>query len=165
MLEIERKFLLKGEPVIPETALKLLIEQTYLIPPKGKSERVRLTLYPNRGTRYTHTIKTKVAAGIHEEEERELTYDEYIALLERADPSCEEVMKARFVVPHNDLKLEIDQFHYPVQFWMLEIELPDIDFDYSIPDWIKVEREVTNENGYSNRAIAAGSLKKGKGRK
>lgn len=160
MLEIERKFLLDSEPEIPETAEIWMINQVYLQSPvKGTTHRVRKVSFKDGRMKFFHTSKKKIAQGIHEEGEveiDEITYNDMIEKL--GDPKCVEIRKTRYIIPHGDFKLELDHFHSPVQFWMLEIELPEMSTPIEIPSWIPIEREVTEESSFSNRSIAGGSL-------
>ena len=64
--------------------------QTYLIAPKGVTDRVR-EVREGESVRYIRTTKQRVSAMRALEEECELTGEEYARLLERADPALRAV--------------------------------------------------------------------------
>ena len=151
MLEIERKFLiLRPEDTCLPCYKFSDIKQTYLLP-KG---RVRLRTYEDK-TVYTHTIKTSVTNITRVEEERIITEIEYNELLKTADPERESVSKRRYIIPHDGFDFELDDFGAGYTHALLEIELPTEDTAFSIPDFINVVREVTDEHEYKNSVIAS----------
>ncbi len=151
MFEIERKFLIIRPEESSLSDYKFSdIEQTYLIP-KG---RVRMRRYEDK-TVYTHTVKTSVTNITRVEEEREITQSEYNELLKTADPKRAPVSKRRYIIPYSGFDFELDDFGAGYTYALLEIELPAEDSEFYIPDFIKVVREVTDENEYKNSVIAA----------
>ena len=162
--EIERKFLLLGEPelaALEDAAVSASdIEQTYLVDPSGGAERVRRRLVRDAdGARLqlTHTRKVAVSSGVVEEYEATVTEAEYADLLARSDPDRRAVVKTRWVVPHGAHQLEVDRIVEPRRLWLLEIELPDtaqLDTDVALPEWLGATREVTGDPAYANRMLA-----------
>jgi CYTH domain-containing protein len=162
--EIERKFLLLGEPdlaALDAAATSMSdIEQTYLLDPQGGAERVRRRVVHDAAGEHvqlTHTRKVAVSAGVVEEDEREVDAVEYAELLGRTDPARRPVVKTRWVVPHGDLRLEIDRIVAPRALWLLEIELPaaaHLHDDVDLPGWVGDAREVTGDPAYANRMLA-----------
>lgn len=162
--EIERKFLLLGEPdlaALDAAATSVSeIEQTYLVDPQGGAERVRRRLVRDaHGERLqlTRTRKVAVSAGVVEEDETTLTEQEYADLLARTDPERRTVVKTRWVVPHGERALEVDRIVAPRRLWLLEIEVPDIDGlseQVELPAWLGPTREVTGDPAYANRMLA-----------
>ena len=69
--------------------------------------------------------RSRVSAGVVEEDETTVTEAEYADLLARTDPARRTVVKTRWVVPHGGHQLEIDRIVEPRTLWLLEIELPD----------------------------------------
>jgi CYTH domain-containing protein len=136
------------------------IAQTYLTSPVGDAERVRRReLTDERGTRVqlTRTSKRHVAAGVNDEDEREIDEQEYAELLGRADPERVTIEKTRWVVPWAGRDLEIDRFDVPHRFWLLEVELPGPEHlhdELDLPDWLEVLEEVTGDPSWSNAALA-----------
>ena len=79
--------------------------------------------------------------------------------LERRDPSCAPILKQRtcFVWEGNYFELDRYTSWTPVgggHMTILEVELNDLDDPIELPPFIRIEREVTNERGWSNREIA-----------
>lgn len=157
-LEIERKFLIK-ESITIETLLDTIplpyeafeLEQGYLVATEAKSERVR-----RDGDKYVHTIKERIDELRRIEEDKEITQEEYDALLPK---SIGVITKTRYRVKDTRFhELCIDVFHQPVQFIMAELEYnkeEDIGA-ISIPEWLheSMEREVTDDKRYVNAYIA-----------
>ena len=156
-LEIERKFIIRrvDESVLDALAAERWeITQTYLRRSEdGVSRRVRRVLCAGEVT-YYYNEKIKLSGTTRIERERVIGREEYEALLYGADPALRVIEKTRWRIPHGELLLEID--HFP--FWQhqayCEIELPDEDASFTLPDWVRVVREVTDEKGYTNLALA-----------
>ncbi|MBO5980835.1 MAG: hypothetical protein J6Q24_00145 [Clostridia bacterium] len=106
-------------------------------------------------TIYTHTVKTSVTNITRIEEEREITQKEYTELLKTADPDRCPISKRRYIIPYCGFDFELDDFGAGYTHALLEIELPAEDSKFNIPDFIKVVREVTDENEYKNSVISA----------
>ncbi len=156
-LEIERKFLIEY-PDLKE--LERLsegnfsgISQTYLIGEKGTSERVRAR---TRGgvTVYTHNTKIKLSAMKRIEFEDEVSEEEYNELLKRADPKCRTIEKVRYCIPYGGFTFEIDVFPFWQDKAFMEVEMPSEDTSVDLPDFVKIIREVTDDNRYTNHALA-----------
>src|SRR5256885_14202809 len=66
------------------------------------------------------------------------------------------VFKRRYFVPEGDVTWEIDEFLDRSGLWLAEVELESVDQHVEVPDWLQpvVEREVTEEREYTNRALA-----------
>ena len=89
-----------------------------------------------------------------EESERELDREEYLALMEQADPSLNSIDKRRYRIPHADQLLEIDIYSFWNDRATLEIELADETQQPVLPDWLKIVRELTGEPAYKNLYLA-----------
>ena len=156
-LEIERKFLIE----YPDTArLAELadgdvseISQTYLTAEAGVSERVRARTRSGV-TIYTHNSKIKLNAMKRIELEDEISRAEYEALLSRADPACRTVEKTRYCVRDGHFVWEIDVFPFWTDRAFLEVELPREDTPIVLPDFVRVICEVTEDDRYTNHALA-----------
>jgi len=156
-LEIERKFLIE----CPDTSLldkmsggnRSEISQTYLESEKGVSERVRARTRDGV-TVYTHNVKIKLSSMMRIENEDVVSEEEYNQLLNRADKSCRTIEKVRYCVPHGDFVCEIDIFPFWKDKAFLEIEMPSEDTEITLPDFVKLIREVTDDNRYTNHALA-----------
>lgn len=148
--EIERKYLIKmPEFPLPVETQAASIEQAYLVNPDGNSERVRA-----RAGKYYHTLKVHISNVVREEYEREITREEYDALLKRRDPNCTFIRKVRHVFQYDGQTFELDVFPFWKRQAFLEIELPTENTPVIIPDFIEVIREVTEDAAYANHALA-----------
>ncbi|MBW3570308.1 MAG: CHAD domain-containing protein [Gemmatimonadetes bacterium] len=149
--EIERKFLLRRMPRLPDGAVRTEIVQGYL-PGERLQERVRRVRRHGEPPKYFRTVK--VGAGISrtelEEETDEATFRRLWSLTRGR-----RVRKLRFKVPYGGLTWEIDRFAGR-RLVLAEVELPSEDFHVRIPDWLRdyVERDVTGEDEYVNANLA-----------
>jgi len=148
--EIERKFLisLPALPLPGEVSCED-IEQAYLITPPQISERVR-----GRAGRFSHTVKIRVSGARAEEREEEITRAEYEKYLERRDPACAVIRKVRRVFLYENQRFELDVFPFWSDRALLEIELNDEADPVELPPFLRVIREVTDDERYKNHAIA-----------
>ena len=155
--EIERKYLI----AYPDTALLAGMEgvrikrilQTYLAAPEGVTQRVR-SMEEKAETRYVETLKRRVSALRAVEEERELTAAEYEALLERADPARRTVAKTRYCIPHGAQTLEVDVYDFWTDRATVEVELTSEEEAVTLPPYLTLIREVTEDKRYKNVNLA-----------
>jgi CHAD domain-containing protein/CYTH domain-containing protein len=149
--EIERKFLLRRMPPLPEGAVRTEIVQGYL-PGNHLQERVRRVRRAGEPPRYYRTVK--LGSGISrteiEEEADQATFRRLWSLTKGR-----RIRKLRFKVPDGDLTWEIDRFAGR-RLVLAEIELPSEDFDVQIPEWLRdhIDRDVTGEDAYVNINLA-----------
>ncbi|MBR6708411.1 MAG: hypothetical protein IKL84_01895, partial [Clostridia bacterium] len=158
-LEIERKWLIvRPDPVLLAAQPKanaVQIIQTYLVAgQEASSRRVRAAQKADGSVIYTQTVKHRIGSIIAEEDEREISRDEYTALLEQADPACRPIEKTRWRIPYQNHTLEIDLYPFWTEQAVLEIELPSPDTAVSLPDWLTVIREVSGDRTFSNHQLA-----------
>ncbi len=153
-VEIERKFLLPGEPParVLESATAYEIDQTYLTASTG-SRRVRRRVGPD-GERFWLTEKQSRGGITRSEDERELTADEYRDLLGEADPQSGPVVKTRQVIEHGTQMIEVDVFTAPAGLVLLEVELDSEDEPVELPAWAAGAVDVSEDGAYTNAAIA-----------
>lgn len=156
-LEIERKYLIEYPDV--ELLAKLAngniseISQTYLESVKGVSERVRARTRDGV-TVYTHNTKIKLSSMKRIEIEDEVSREEYETLLARADRTCRTIEKTRYCVRDGNFVWEVDIFPFWSDKAFLEVELPSEDTAVAPPNFVRVIREVTDDNRYTNHALA-----------
>jgi len=164
LFEIERKYLLRARPPIPEAAELWRIEQGYLdLDPQagvhayGSADeltdgRIRRTVLVDGTAIHTHTVKTGEGL-VRREIEREITKE----VFDRAWPRTRDrrLQKSRYRVPAGDLTWEIDVFT-SIELVLAEVELPAPDTIAPIPAWLGpfIDREVTDEPAFTNAAIA-----------
>ena len=154
--EVERKWLLKSRPshfdLIPHGARVINMEQIYLMSPPGSVNRIRRRTQDGEST-YTYTAKSRALGAVRDEEEFIISASEYETLSRMADPECAPIRKLRYNVPHQGQMLEVDLF-MDSQLAVLEIELTDPDHGVRLPDFLDIDREVTNEPGWGNYDLA-----------
>ena len=128
--EIERKYLLRGLPVLPDNATVSEIEQGY-VPGTRVIERLRRVRTATDDTRYYRTIK------VGDERRR--------------------ISKRRYVVKGPARTWEIDEF-LDRDLVLAEVELTNADDTVALPDWLAsaVVRDVTGEIEYANATLASG---------
>jgi adenylate cyclase len=160
--EIERVWLLRALPAIPEGAERWRIEQGYLEPasddeaelarlgfPEGRLRRI---VEPSGRERFLHTVKS--GSGIVRiEREREISAEEFAAGWPHT--AGRRLSKTRHRVREGGLVWEVDDFDaFP--FAMAEVELPTADAAVELPAWLLpvVEREVSLDPSFRNYALA-----------
>lgn len=164
--EIEKKFLIERPDIELLESLnncqRVEILQTYLI---GSSEEEE-TRVRQRGDGtsfiFTKTTKRAVTGQRRVELEKKLSMSEYCQEIMNADTRLRPIRKTRYCLSYNDSYLEIDIYpDYMEQLdgkCILEVELPSEDTSYSIPDFIRIVEDVTENKKYKNHALAGGML-------
>jgi adenylate cyclase len=164
-LEIERKFLLRAVPEIPESLRQLVtrhrIEQGYLGMATATlaedqqiftAGRVRRITHPDGRIECIHTVKTGLGL-IRVERETPLTANEF----ECVWPSTEgrRIQKVRWRCPVGESVWEIDIFD-GLELVLAEVELPHVEARVEPPEWIRavMVREVTDDPRFTNYQIA-----------
>lgn len=149
-VEIERKYLLRSMPRLPDGAVMLRIDQGYL-PGERLVERVRRVRGPSE-TKYYRTVK--LGSGVRRIEVEEETDAGTFRALWRLTKG-RRIAKRRYVVPDGDRKWEIDRF-LGRKLVLAEVELPDEAAEVTPPRWLerRLVREVTGEPEYLNVNLA-----------
>lgn len=152
--EIERKFLI-AYPSADDLAAaeRVDIAQTYLLSDRGETHRVRRWTSGGE-TRYFETKKRPVTAVTCLEDEREVDGATYLSLLEKRDPTRKTVEKTRYRLPYEAQLLEIDVYPFWRDRAVLEVELTEEGQRITLPPFIRVIREVTDDPRYKNAALA-----------
>jgi len=152
-LEIERRWIIKHLPILKfdET---LAILQYYT--PTG---RYRVSC--NVGTeisKYYHTVKKTVSYGVNEENEKEITKDEFIDAIKTA---TSKIAKSRRKYKCDGLVYEFDGLMLdPIDsvstLYIMEIELNDINQTINMPYDIKklIIKEITGDTAFSNLQLS-----------
>ena len=156
-LEIERKFLIE----YPDIAMlendpncrRVEIVQTYL---KSKAEEeVRIRRRGNGGSFiYYKTVKRRVSDVKRIEIEERLSQSEYELLMNEADPARRQICKTRYCLTYEGQYFEIDVFPFWNDRAIAEIELSDENDAVRFPDFLKVIKEVTDDELYKNASLA-----------
>lgn len=149
-VEIEYKFLIKGQIPNLHIAEYAELQQGYLIDVDKKIIRVRTSdcSVPELGKQGFITVKGPRTTEIGVPEfEMEIPFDYATSFLSR----CQYVLsKTRYCIPNSDgLIWEIDQFHGPLEgMWIAEIEVPNEDVFPNLPEWIHCD--VTDVKEFAN---------------
>lgn len=155
-VEIERKFLIKRPHVeVLELygAVRSDIIQTYLLSEDGVECRVRQR-GANGSYAFFYTEKREISGIERTERERKLTQREYLDMLLDADPSTHPLIKTRYCFVWESKYFELDIFPNDPDKALLEIELTDKSDEVTVPVFLEVLEEVTNNPMYRNRKIS-----------
>lgn len=155
-LEIERKFLLSELPDFKSFGVpvqEILIEQYYLMPRGDEELRIRRRSQWHYHT-YYETRKKKIAPGVRHEMEKIIKATDYLRLLELKDPSAKRILKIRHCFLYKNQYFELDSFIEPRPMTLLEIELTEEHEKLELPPFLKIIKEVTGDDRYSNATIA-----------
>lgn len=155
-LEIERKFLLKR---LPEKLLEkrkheiLDITQFYFFV-GGVWQRFRISR-SSSGIKFIHTIKKSLSPGVYEENEKEITKEEFKTLYQKHKKKCRVIEKTRYVIKHKGLKFEIDEYK-GLSLVVLEVELPKLSFKFDFPNNLieEIVMEATGIKQFSNFSLS-----------
>lgn len=149
-LEIERKFLVRGDSYKREAYSCSRICQGYICSGHGRTVRVRI-----RDDRGYLTIKgPSNADGIARYEfEKEITLDEARELMKLCEPDLGLIDKSRYLVKSGRHTFEVDEFYGDNEGLVIaEVELQSEDEPYEKPDFIG--KEVTGNRRYYNGHLA-----------
>ena len=155
-IECERKLLIRYPDVarLSEAgAVKSDITQTYLVSPAGVTDRVRKRVTGDV-TVYTRTKKVRISALSAEEYESDIREEDYLSLLQSADPSRTPIHKTRYVLPIGKYKAEIDLYPFWSRQAILEVEMEGEEETFTLPSFIEVIRDVTADYRYKNARLA-----------
>ena len=164
-LEIEQKFLI--EPLdfstLPVHVTESQIVQDYLISPKKDEEHRVRARTDDWGTSYFYTVKRHKEHGVRFETEKVIDKKEYLSLLNFKDRAFATIKKQRSCFFYETQFVEIDTFEAPIGFagqCVMEIEQTAPSAGVSeqkeivLPPFVKLIKNVTGEEVYSNRGIA-----------
>lgn len=154
-IETERKFLIK-KPIKEvlegiEGITKLYIFQTYLHSDDPSVERRIRQRGDGKSYSYIYTEKKKISNMSRQETERRISQDEYLSLLMESEKS---IVKNRYCFIYQNQYFELDIYPSWENEAILEIELTSENQEVSIPDWIEVIKEVTDNPNYKNYNLA-----------
>lgn len=155
--EIERKYLIEYPDIKKLEKLKncekVDIMQTYLLSDNDDEVRIR-----QRGKDghyiYYKTVKRKINNLKRVETEKRLNKDEYLDLLMKQDPKYKQIKKSRYCIMYKGIYYEIDIFPFWNDKAIMEVELRDENQKVQIPPFVKLIKEVTDDEMYKNRNLA-----------
>lgn len=159
--ELELKFIVdpkKFMDVVRDCRARMHITQGYLF---GNSHiRVRNIISLDGRSSFL-TIKSDPLLSIgndrnaieRDEFEYSIPYEEGVALLENLATAV--ISKTRYLIINDKNNWEVDDFHGKNHGIILaEIEIPQEDYDLSIPHWIQGSTPVSDDNRYYNYNLA-----------
>lgn len=156
--EIERKYLI-GYPDVERLKAQPGCEvwditQIYLKDGEGgQTRRIRRVL-TDGVERFYRTFKRRLTDLSAEEDEGEITPEEYARYGLERDLSRAPILKMRYRVPYRGHVLEYDVYPFWKDRAILEIELESEDEAAEIPDEVRILRDVTGEKAYKNKQLA-----------
>jgi len=154
-LEIERKFLIRQTPeLFASCSKKTDIEQIYLIKTDPAIQRRIRSMTTEGVTEYFYTEKRFISAVTREENEREITREEYERLRSEADMSLVPIIKTRHILEFSGQRFEIDSYPFSDELASMELELADEAQEIFFPPCAVIIKEVTGDKRYSNAALA-----------
>lgn len=156
-VETERKFLI----YMPDTGYLSAcngvciknIEQIYLVSDGGVTARVRKICEEGKIS-FIKTVKKRISTLSAYENEYEITPEEYERDLENADKSKHTIKKTRYCIPEGKHLIEIDVYPFWTDRAIMEIELSHEDEEFSVPEYIRVIKEVSGDKRYKNTNLA-----------
>ena len=156
-MEIERKLLVEYPDIkwlesLPNCR-KVEIIQTYLTANEGDEVRVRQR-GENGSYTYYKTIKRKAGGAARIELEERLSQKDYLRLLMEADPTRRPIRKTRYCLTWDTRYYEIDVYPFWSDKAIVEIELREENEVFRLPEELKLIREVTGEEAYTNAGLA-----------
>ena len=108
----------------------------------------------NNETHFYYTEKKFISAAVREENEREITENEYVFLISEADPALKTIIKTRRIINYNSQRFEIDSYPFSDDLATMELELADENQAIDFPPNISIIKEVTGDKNYSNARLA-----------
>ena len=155
--EIERKFLIEYPDIErlenDSNCQKVEIIQTYL--KSSCDEEIRVRQRGEDGNYiYYKTIKKKIDDVKRIEIETRLSKDEYLTLLMDADITKRQIRKNRYCLTYESQYFEIDIYPFWNDKAILEIELTDEDKEIKFPEYLRIIKEVTEDEAYKNSSLA-----------
>jgi CYTH domain-containing protein len=129
------------------------ILQTYLVSENGKNSRLR-KVCENGKISYIKTVKERISTLSAYEDEKEISEEQYNEELKNADTSKNAIVKTRYCIPYADHIIEIDIYPFWSDRAILEVELSDESESFSLPEYVSVVKEVSDDKRYKNTKLA-----------
>lgn len=154
-LEIERKFLVELPKLSDiDVVDQLCIVQTYLCNGENGSQRRVRKITENGVESFNYTEKVFFNAVTRQENEYEISCGEYEKLLIQARPDCIPIKKKRVRFDWKDQLFELDIYPFSDKLAIMELELDSPEQEIFFPENVRLIKEVTGQEEYSNAALA-----------
>lgn len=152
--EIELKFLVKRSrlhDIVSNSEYRLHIIQGYLF--GSVHTRVRTVVMEGDSNKAFITIKGDRDGICRNEFEYEIPYVEGILLLDKF--SLSSIIKTRYIIKHAKNIWEVDDFHgRNAGLIIAEIEIPRVDYDVEMPEWLEEWVDIVDINKYYNYQLS-----------
>lgn len=157
-LEIERKFLIHYPDIASLQQMPdyhaVHMEQSYLLADGGfPGGRIRRITEGNV-VRCVYTYKEKISDLTRREFERDISEEEYAALLRRKIPDTITIEKDRHSFCYDGLTYELDIYAFWGDRATLEAEVDSEDTPIPIPPCVQLIKEVTHDRRYNNSQLS-----------
>ncbi len=153
-LEIERKFLVEmPDARLLDVTEKLDILQTYLRDGEDHSQRRIRRICQNGAVSYFYTEKIFYSPEVRKETEFKISREKYELLAAERKTELKPIEKTRLRFLYRDQYFELDIYPFSCSLAILELELEEPEQEIFFPDCIKVIKEVTGVDSYSNSAL------------
>jgi CYTH domain-containing protein len=129
------------------------IEQTYLTSEDNKNARVR-RICEKGSIKFVKTVKERISRPSAYEEEYEISENDYNNELKKKDDAKNTIVKTRYCLPFDSHIVEIDVYPFWDDRAILEVELQSEYECFSLPDFIEIIREVSDDGRYKNTRLA-----------
>lgn len=145
-VEIERKFLVQGQPWLDQPCTAVHLRQGYLNRDKARTTRIRIA-----GDKAFLTIKGETRGTRRLEFEYAIPMEDAEQLLALCEGPI--IDKHRHVIEHAGMRWEVDQFHGDNQGLVIaEIELESENQHFDTPSWLG--EEVSHDPRYFNANLS-----------
>lgn len=156
-LEIERKYLIEYPDMnwvenYPGMEKAELTQIYYSTEADGRN-RVRCWKTA-AGEKYFLTKKQRITGMVHIEVEREITKEEFENLPKEAAGPKKIMSKIRYCLPYGEHTLELDIYPFWDDKATVEVELGSEKEEVTLPQEIKVIKEVTDDRSYTSFSLA-----------
>ncbi len=157
-LEIERKYLIKFPDVSlleqQPVYMKIEMEQAYL-KAQGETAGMRIRKSTLNGkTTYKKTFKKNITNVTRIEIEDDISEQSWLELLKEVDPESTPIKKVRHCFMYNSQLFELDIYPFWSDRAILELEISSEDQQITLPPFIEVIKEVTEDKRYTNRSLS-----------
>lgn len=157
--EIERKFLIEypSKEILDnlDYSSKTDIIQTYLKSNDPNVEkRVRQRGTKESGYSFYYTEKMPISNIERVEKEKKISMRQYVSYLVDADTTLHQIYKTRYCFLYENQYFEMDLYPFSDKYAIIEIELQNKDDEIKLPNFLKVIKEVTNDNDFKNHSLA-----------
>lgn len=153
-MEIERKFLVEMPNLKFLNVIRQIdILQTYLKSDSDGTQRRVRKIIENNEEKFIYTEKIFYSPISRKETEYSISRNKYNELLTKIRTDCVPISKKRICFDYENQLFELDIYPFSDKLAILEIEFKELGQEIFFPSYIKVIKEVTGVEAYSNSAL------------